>query len=69
LGNNANVIKSASRNGNPLGYVSATLGFRWGVNGVFRGGNWYQRPSYTRIVLRSGSEKRSYVLLSIGFRL
>ena len=27
LGNSANVIKSASRNGNPLGYMSATVGF------------------------------------------
>ena len=47
--------------------TAVLVGFRC-VNGVFRGGNWYQRPSYTRIVIRSGSEKRSYVLNSIGFR-
>ena len=38
------------------------------MNGVFRGGNWYMRPSYTKIVFRNGGEKRSYVLSSIGFR-
>ena len=39
------------------------------MNGVFRGGNWYQRPSYLLIGYRNGTEKRSYVLSSIGFRL